>query len=47
VKTSNPRKLRRVSGLRRDQMYTSVEESGWPRKGIETSGDRRMRLAVA
>ena len=46
VKTSSPRKLSLVSGLRRDQMYTSVEESGWPRKGIETRGDSAMRLAM-
>ncbi len=46
VKTSNPRKLNRVSGFRRDHMYTSVEDNGWPRKGIETSGDRRIRNAI-
>jgi hypothetical protein len=27
-------------------MYTSVEESGWPRKGIETSGDMRIKQAM-
>jgi len=47
VKTSNPKKDRRVSGLRRDQMYTKVEESGWPRNGIDTSGERQMRLPIA
>jgi len=47
VKTSSPRKLSRVSGFRRDQMYTSVDDSGWPRKGIDTSGDSRMRHAMA
>lgn len=47
VNTSRPRKLNRVSGLRRDQMYTKVEERGWPRNGIDTSGDRTMRLVVA
>lgn len=28
-------------------MYTRVEESGWPRKGMETRGDRARRLAMA
>jgi len=47
VKTSSPRKLSRVSGFRRDQMYTSVDESGWPKKGIETSGEMAIRLVMA
>ncbi|KAH0490261.1 hypothetical protein TgHK011_001738 [Trichoderma gracile] len=47
VKTSSPRKLSLVSGLRRDQMYTRVEDSGWPRNGIDTSGDSTIRLAIA
>lgn len=46
VKTSSPRKLSLVSGFRRDHMYTSVEDSGWPRKGIETSGDRAIRNVI-
>lgn len=47
VKTSKPRKLNRVSGLRLDQMYTSVEDNGCPRKGIDTNGERHMRQVVA
>lgn len=46
VKTSNPRKLSLVSGFRRDHMYTSVEDKGWPRNGMETSGDRRIKKAI-
>lgn len=46
VKTNSPRKLSLVSGFRRDHIYTSVEDSGWPRKGMETSGDRRIKKAV-
>jgi hypothetical protein len=46
VKTSKPRKLSLVSGFLRDQMYTSVEESGWPRNGIETSGDKAIRHVI-
>jgi hypothetical protein len=46
-KTSRPRKLMRVSGLRRDHMYTSVEDKGWPRKGMDTKGDRSNRLVMA
>ncbi len=38
-KTSRPRKLRRVFGSRRLQMYTRLDDSGEPRKGIDTSGD--------
>lgn len=45
--TSSPRKLSCVSGLRLDQMYTSVDESGWPRKGSDTSGDKAIRLTIA
>ena len=49
VKTSKPRNERRVSGLRRDQMYTSVDERAEPRKGIEVVNtvDRRSRDEVA
>lgn len=47
VNTSRPRKLSLVSGLRRDQIYTRVEESGCPRKGIDTSGERRSRQVIA
>lgn len=47
VNTINPRKERRVSGFLRDQMYTRVLDSGWPRKGIDTSGERHMRHVVA
>ena len=46
-KTSSPRKLNLVSGFRRDQMYTKVDDNGWPRNGMETRGDRAMRLAMA
>jgi hypothetical protein len=35
VKTSRPRKLRRVSGFRRDQMYTSTLDRDEPRNGID------------
>jgi hypothetical protein len=47
VKTSNPKKLNRVSGFRLDQMYTSVDDNGCPRKGIDTRGDRHMRQVMA
>jgi hypothetical protein len=47
VNTSRPRKLNLVSGLRLDHMYTSVEESGWPRNGIDTSGERHIKHVVA
>jgi hypothetical protein len=47
VNTRSPRKLNLVSGLRRDQMYTRVDESGWPRNGMDTRGDRIIRLVMA
>lgn len=47
VNTNSPKKLKRVSGFRRDQMYTSVDESGCPRNGIETNGDNAIRLVMA
>lgn len=46
VKTNKPTKLIRVSGLRRDQMYTRVEDSGWPRNGMETRGDSKIKLVI-
>ncbi len=47
VKTRRPRKLSLVSGFRRDQMYTMVEDSGGPRNGIEMTDDMEMRLVMA
>ena len=47
VKTSSPKKLRRVSGLRRDQMYTSVELRADPKKGIDRKGESVSRIDVA
>jgi hypothetical protein len=47
VNTNNPRKLNRVSGFRRLQMYTRVELSGDPRNGIETSGESSSSVHVA
>ena len=35
MKTSSPRKLSRVSGFLRDQMYTSVLDNDEPRNGID------------
>jgi hypothetical protein len=46
VKEIRPMKLSLVSGFLRDQMYTSVEESGWPRKGMETSGDIAIKQVI-
>lgn len=46
VNTIRPKMLRRVSGFRRDQMYTRVDDSGCPRNGIETSGERTRRNAM-
>jgi len=47
VKTNRPKKLKRVSGFRLDQMYTKVEDKGWPRNGIETRGERHIRHTMA
>jgi len=47
VKTKRPKKLSLVSGFRLDQMYTSVDDKGWPKKGIETSGESAIRHEVA
>lgn len=47
VNTSNPRNDSRVSGFRRDHMYTSELERAEPRKGIERRGESRRRSAVA
>ena len=47
LNTNNPRKLNLVSGLRRDQIYTRVEERGCPRNGIDTIGESRIRQAMA
>jgi hypothetical protein len=47
VNTNNPRKLRRVARFRRLQIYTRVELSGDPRKGIETNGERSNSVHVA
>ena len=47
VNTSSPRKESLVSGFRRLHMYTNVELSAEPRKGMESSGERQRREAVA
>lgn len=47
VNTSRPRKLSWVSGFRLDHMYTSVEDRGWPRNGMDTKGDRHIKHVVA
>ena len=47
VKTSSPRKDSLVSGFRLLHMYTKVELSAEPRKGIESSGERQRSNVVA
>ena len=47
VNTSSPRKESLVSGFRLLHMYTSVELRAEPRKGMESSGERQRREAVA
>ena len=47
VNTSSPRNDRRVSGFRRDHMYTRLELKAEPRNGIERSGERKSRRVVA
>lgn len=48
VKTSRPRKLNRVSGFRRDQMYTSVLDNAEPRNGVDVVNELKVkRLVVA
>ena len=47
VKTSSPKNESLVSGFRRLHMYTSVELSAEPRKGMESSGERQRSDAVA
>jgi len=47
VNTSRPRKLSRVSGFRRDQIYTRLLDNAEPRKGIDSRGESARRRAVA
>ena len=46
-KTRTPRKLSRVSGFRRDHMYTNVLLSAEPRKGRDSNGDATSKILVA
>ena len=43
-KTIKPKKLRRVSGLRRLHIYTRVLDKAWPRKGIEKIEEEEVEL---
>ncbi len=47
VKTNSPRNDRRVSGLRRPQIYTNVLLRPEPRKGMPSSGDNKRRWVLA
>jgi hypothetical protein len=46
VNTRTPRKLRRVSGFLRDQMYTRVLDSADPRNGMEVVRELRASSDV-
>ena len=43
LNTNRPRNASRVSGLRRDQMYTSVWERLWPKNGTQLVKLLRVR----
>lgn len=47
VNTSKPKKLRRVSGFRRDQMYTKLLLNAEPRNGMLSIGESASRSVVA
>jgi hypothetical protein len=47
LNTSSPRKLSNVSGLRRLQMYTSIELRGEPRKAMLKKGAMQRRHVAA
>lgn len=47
VNTSKPKKLRRVSGFLRLQMYTKLLLSALPRNGMESKGESMRRTVVA
>lgn len=47
VKTSRPKKLSLVSGLRLLQMYTKLLLNADPRNGIESKGERTSKTVVA
>lgn len=46
-KTINPKKLKRVSGFLRLQIYTRLDVSAVPRNGSETNGERIKRKVMA
>jgi hypothetical protein len=46
LNTKRPKKLRRVSGFRRLQIYTRLDDNAGPRKSRERNGERIRREVI-